>query len=405
MATLSLTILPAKALKGGKHKVRVAVAHNSATRYILTDVIIDSEAQFKNGRVVKRDDAAYLNTKLRKKVNEVQHAIDELDYIEGLSCAELVESIQQERARTAKTLEEVFDEMMQLSNIKHTTFDWYTRSFISISEYIPKSTLVQKVTPQMVMKYIKGQKNSAPITVKVRVTLLSRIISFAMRQGYAEFRISPTHGLLGKVVAVRQNWLTVDQVRFMRDHKFKHKAYQRFADLFMISYYLGGINLIDLVQIDWRQNMDRIKYIRSKTKNKPKINKYVEFDVPDEAKPIIMRRLNDDGTLALFDVEPEQQGHQMNNVCRRMRDGIDMPKLTYYSARKSFAQHAFMLGISESVIDYILGHSLGGSQGTSLYSYIKVTPEMATAAVRKVIDFLAGTDNFDNFAPRLNGHN
>lgn len=402
MATLSLTILPAKALKGGRHKIRVAVAHNATTRYILTDVIIDSESQWKNGRVVKRDDAAYLNTKLRKKVNEVQNAIDELDYIEGLSCAELIESIQQERERTAKTLEQVFSEMMQLSNIKHTTLDWYNRIFASISTYIPGTTLVQRVTPQMVMTYIKGKKSLAPITMKMHITLLSRIITFAMTHGYADFRVSPTQGLLGKVVAVRNNWLTIEQVRFMRDHKFKHKAYQRFADYFMISYYLGGINMIDLVQINFAENMEKVKYIRSKTKNKPKINKYVEFDVPEEAKPLITRRMKPDGSLRLFNVADEFQGHQMDNVCRRMRGGLGIPELTYYSARKSFAQHAFMLGISESVIDYILGHSLGASNGSSLYSYIKVTPDMATAAIRKVLDFLAGTNNFDNFAEQSN---
>lgn len=39
MPTLSLTVLPAKALKGGNNKVRIAVAHNSQSRYIVTDNI------------------------------------------------------------------------------------------------------------------------------------------------------------------------------------------------------------------------------------------------------------------------------------------------------------------------------------------------------------------------------
>lgn len=147
--------------------------------------------------------------------------------------------------------------------------------------------------------------------------------------------------------------------------------------------------------------MDHIKYVRTKTKNKPKVNKYVEFDIPEEAKPIIRRRIGKDGTLRIFKVADEDQNHNFNNVCRRMRDMIDMPELTFYSARKSFTQHAFRLGISESVIDYILGHSLGANNGSSLYSYIKVTPEMATAAIRKVCDFLATTKNFDNFATQL----
>lgn len=39
MATIYLTIVPAKALKDGKQKVRIAVSHRSQTRYIVTDVV------------------------------------------------------------------------------------------------------------------------------------------------------------------------------------------------------------------------------------------------------------------------------------------------------------------------------------------------------------------------------
>ena len=53
MATLKLTLLKSKVLKDGKHKIRVAVCHKEETSYIITRFIIDSEAQFKNGQVVK----------------------------------------------------------------------------------------------------------------------------------------------------------------------------------------------------------------------------------------------------------------------------------------------------------------------------------------------------------------
>lgn len=72
MATLKLTLLKSKVLKDGKHKIRVAVCHKEETSYIITRFIIDSEAQFKNGQVVKRPDAAVMNKKLRNLLNEYQ---------------------------------------------------------------------------------------------------------------------------------------------------------------------------------------------------------------------------------------------------------------------------------------------------------------------------------------------
>ena len=84
----------------------------------------------------------------------------------------------------------------------------------------------------------------------------------------------------------------------------------------------------------------------------------------------------------------------MMRTVQLYREDYDIPALTFYSARKSFAQHAFALGENESVIDYVLGHSLGGSRNKMLFAYIKVTPAMATACVRKVCDFIASTRNF-----------
>lgn len=59
----------------------------------------------------------------------------------------------------------------------------------------------------------------------------------------------------------------------------------------------------------------------------------------------------------------------------------------FYSARKSFAQHAFELGISTMVIDYLIGHSVTQSSG-SIYHYVKATPEIGNEALRKVLDNL-----------------
>ncbi len=60
----------------------------------------------------------------------------------------------------------------------------------------------------------------------------------------------------------------------------------------------------------------------------------------------------------------------------------------FYSARKSFAQHAFDTGISTMVIDYLIGHSVSSSAKGSIYHYVRATPEAANAALRKVLDNL-----------------
>jgi tagatose-1,6-bisphosphate aldolase non-catalytic subunit AgaZ/GatZ len=72
MATLKLAITPDKVAKDGTHKIRIALGHKSTTRYIVTRFKVNSLSQFKNGQVVKRPDAALINTKLRNILNEYQ---------------------------------------------------------------------------------------------------------------------------------------------------------------------------------------------------------------------------------------------------------------------------------------------------------------------------------------------
>ena len=72
---------------------------------------------------------------------------------------------------------------------------------------------------------------------------------------------------------------------------------------------------------------------------------------------------------------------------KRIAEDLGLNKLIFYSARKSFAQHALDLGIEQCTIDFILGHKLN-KRGTSLFNYIKVTPELATDAVKKVCSSL-----------------
>ena len=91
MATLKLTIVPAKKLIDGRHKIRVSLAHNSETRYIPTECIIDDESEFKDGIVIGRSDASGMNVKLRNLLNYYQDIIDHTSFISGYSCSELRE--------------------------------------------------------------------------------------------------------------------------------------------------------------------------------------------------------------------------------------------------------------------------------------------------------------------------
>lgn len=390
MASLSPVIVPAKVLKGGKHKIRISLAHNGETRYILTDIIIDSAKEFKNGRIVKRTDAAILNTKLRNLLTKYQSALDEVQYLNGLTCAEAVELIKNSGAKKNLNLGQIAEEFLSNTRVSKGTIRCYTTLWRRLKKYVSPSIMPANINYGTVLGYINAleTKNLKPSTIKESITFFITVINYAKKCGYVEYKINPFVKLPLSPSEPRNSWINVDGIKKIRDLKIKGRTSNKVRDIFMLSYYLGGINMADLIKINFNEQQKTLHYVRQKTEKRHKINKFVEFEIPEEAKVIIERWAGQDGFITFK--KAKSKASYADNCTYHMKKIAELsgyPQLIYYSARKSFAQHAFDLGISESVIDYILGHKLG-KEDSSLYSYIKVTPEMATAAIRKVLDNL-----------------
>ena len=386
MATLNAVIVPAKVLKGGRHKIRISVAHNAETRYIVTNIIIDSDKEFKNGAIVRRADAAILNTKLRGIIQRYQDVVDELPNVSMLSCAELICQLKNAGNDRCRTIDSVFNEMMESSNIKPTTRHQYQIIWNVVSKLIEQNLLVEAINHVTILNLVNKIKKRgvSDSTLYNYLIFVKSIINYAKKLGYAQYKVDPFVGIQMPHTERRDAWLTTDEIKKIRDLDIKRDIQRTYRDIFMLSYYLGGINLVDLAKINFNEQTGTIKYVRTKTENRPKINKYVEFEIPEEAKEIINRLKDRDGLLIK---NYRYVTNYMRQVLRSIAEKTNIKKIIYYSARKSFAQHACELGVSNGVIDYILGHKLGGG-GSTLYYYISVTPAQATAAIRLVLDNL-----------------
>lgn len=390
MATLKAVIVPAKALKGNKHKVRISVAHNGDFRYILTDIILNSEKEFKNGQIVKRPDAALLNTKLRGILQNYQRTLDELEYTNGLTCPELVFQLKNAGRYKHRTLASIYEEYIEYTRLKPGTKLFYASAYRCIIECVGEKTLVENISHSTILALDKHMRDKKlkPSTIRNRLVFLMVLLNYAKRCGYVQFRVDPFFGYDLPKAEVRQSWLSVDEVKTIRDYKTDNKNVAKCRDIFMLSYYLGGINMVDLQDINFNEQTTTIHYVRKKTEHRPKLNKFVEFAIPDEAKAIIDRYKGEDGRLVFSDRQRGDRCHSFFDYYMRVianKTGIG--NLIYYSARKSFSQHAFVLGVGTSTIDYILGHRVD-KDSTSLYNYITVTPDLASKAVRKVLDNL-----------------
>ena len=153
----------------------------------------------------------------------------------------------------------------------------------------------------------------------------------------------------------------------------------------MLTYYLGGINLKDLLEYNFKDK-DYIRYIRHKTRNRKKRANEIVFSLQPEAKEIINRYLSKEGKLRFGKYLSYKQIYSLifRNINKVAEISGISKKVTYYSARKTFAQHGYNLGIQIEKIEYCIGHSMKSNR--PIFNYIKIMQEHADKSIQGNIE-------------------
>lgn len=389
MATLKLCILPGKILISGKHKIRISLSHNSGTRYIPTNCIIDNLSQLREGQVVNHPEASAMNVKLRTILNHYQQVIDSIYDIDVYSCSELKEILVKKKNHTHAKLSTVMNEYLaELAEEKRKKseklYKLAGQSFIKSQGDL----LLIMITPRNIKHYLMDleDKGLSPTTVKIYLTLLKVLINYAKKHNMVKYEVDPFEFCRLPQANIRELDLTIDELKAIRDIEPSKYNIGVVRDIFMLSYYLGGINLVDMLEIDFRK--DWIEYYRKKTKNKKQGEAKTAFSIQPEARAIINKYIQKNGKLVFGKYKTFGQCYSV--VSRKMEElakvaGI-RKRVVYYSARKSFVQHGFELGISLEILEYCIGQSMKTNR--PIFNYFRVMRKHADDAMRKIFDKL-----------------
>lgn len=395
MANLFPTIVPGKVLKDNTHKVRIALSHNGETRYIVTDIKIESAKEFKNGIVIKRNDAAYINTKLRKLVDHYQRSLDTIECQECMTCSQLIEAVKGVKRSKYMTLEQLYEEYLDTHKLSEGSILMYDKGVRALQKHIGYNINIANIDYLKIIKFenklrMEGLRSD---TIRMRLSVIRLLMRFALQCHFITYDTYPFSSYKMPDKSIRDIWLTTDEVKAIRDAEFKKENLTRTRDIFMLSYYLGGINLADLINYNFLTCNGKMIYHRKKIMRDNKTIAPIVFNIPNEAKWIINHYLNSDGKIQFrqrYKNEVIKNIYaSLNRNLKTIQKELGIEKtLMFYSARKSFAQHAFDAGTSTMIIDYLIGHSVSSSTKGSIYHYVRATPEAANEALRKVLDNL-----------------
>lgn len=403
MATLKLTIFKTKVLKNGKHKIRIALCHKGETCYILTRYLIDSENQFKNGLIQKRPDASMMNMHLRSLLNAYQEKLNEVQNQSMYTCRQLKDII----SRNVRTSESSTFKSVSTEYIKELILDRRDKyaSIIRLSEkyfceFLRGDIALMDITPELIAGFSKFLKRNKCLSVATEGTVMRHIkviINQGVKRRMVNYSVHPFIDYIIPASPVREIDISLEAFNRIRLAAPKEKKYHVAHDLFCLSFYLGGINLIDLLQIDFRDT-EVLEYVRTKTKNTAIGARTISFTIPEEAKGIIKEWMNKNTGRLDFGYKfsyPNFSRYLTRSLASLAKKLGITEKVVYYSARKSFAQYASEIGIPDGIIDYCLGHS-DKSKGVIRY-YTKVRQKQADMAISRVIDYVNNPEKYKKY--------
>lgn len=391
MATLSLTIFKAKQLSNGKHKVRIAVRHHHETCYIITPYIIDDISQFKNGRIVKRFDADVMNMQLRNLLNKYQKIVDEICNVDRLSAKELKNTIssfwdKDDNVMIGRICSEYVEELREEKRTGYA--ELIERCGAYFIEFSKGDIPAKSITPVMVNnfeRFLKNKKKLNQTTTGMYLVRLRVITNLARKRYFVKYEVPPFQDCKIPQPLVRELDLPIDVFKKLKSYVPQTRIEIIAKDLWFLSFYLGGINLVDLLSIRFSDD-NEIDYVRTKTKNTKRGDKRIELSIPPEAFKIVSKYRSTDGSLDFgYSFTYRNFSRYVARALKGIGEGIGIKRLCYYSARKSFVQYGFELGIPLEVLEYTIGQSM--KQNRPIYNYIRIMRKHADKAIRTIIDY------------------
>lgn len=394
MATFSIVIVPTKRLANGKHRIRIAVAHQAQTRYIATPFILDSISQLKKGRVVRHENAAQINLCLQRTINEYILILSSIKHANQLTCTQLIHSIQEEERKKYLTFDVIAKEFLSTlqSESRIKSYKLYKTAISHFNRFLKKEHDIplEQIRPSHIHQYqnFLEKRELSSTTVRIYLTLIKVILNYAIKMDYIHYKVHPFAACILPSSRIRNLDLTVDELKSLRDVSLKEQNLLIVRDLFMLTYYLGGINLKDLLDYHFEENNLILSYIRHKTYRTKHGENEIVFSIQPEAQQIISKYRTDKGFLKFGPYESYNKVYSLiyRYLTRIAREAGITSSISYYSARKSFAQHGYNIGIQIETIEYCIGHSMKSNR--PIGNYIRVMRSHADIAMRRIFDEL-----------------
>lgn len=399
MATLSLTIRPSRPTTSGKFPIFIRICAKTEKSLIKTDYELDDASQWYNGKVVARSDASMMNKRLLYELKKYKDRLQYLDNHEYYSAKQLKAVLtQQDKAvPDVQTFNDFF--RRRIAEMKEEKRESYAKMMEDTLKVFERAeggvpmVLMNHITIEHFDRWMKlhGHTDGGR---QIRLCHIKARVNEAIKIGLIRCDKHPFAYTAIPTPEPRELDISVNSIRKMINTDVSHSKRLTLAkDMFLLSFYLGGVNFADLIQIDFSSE-ESISYIRQKSSEHKKKNRRITIGLTPGASAIIAKYKGENGLLEFGYKYSSKNLQCYINMCLKLlsKELNIKESLTFYSARKTFAQFAAEIGIPYPIIEYCLGHSIKTS--ITINSYVRVKPYQADAAIKRVVEYVNNPEVF-----------
>lgn len=389
----------------GTTNIKIRVYHNKESQYIPTDYYIEPTFMSPDGSINPLHPGADLfNYELGETIQKYRKAGLKLgsERSSKMSCSEYRDFIIQSVKPDYDYIDFVkFCNDMIEAETKEKTAEWYQQSLNCYLWFLDKQKIdARDITRHKIIEWIdqlkrQGQKGDslAPGTISNYVRGLRALYNECktkynkpdldiIRIPNDPFSID----CIPKYRKKRKN-ITIEPIKQIRDYQCKLKRPRMGRDVFMMSFYLMGINLGDLYRLDPPAD-GRINYDRSKTDTDDNDMFMLSIKIEPELQ-LLIDRYSTKGFLS--DIKKYSSSQELikavNKGLKYICDDLKIAKITSNWARHSWATIARNKAkVPKADVDFCLGHVNNDYKMADIY--IDIDYIICDEANRKVLDLL-----------------
>ena len=252
----------------------------------------------------------------------------------------------------------------------YATKSAYDHAKKQILNVFPDGLPVEKINQQTIGDIVNGMKSrgQSDTTINIYLSSIKASINYAIYKGLFDeknypFKKNPWECdkiSMPKPAKRQDRWIDKSEVRTIWE-KFKETG-NKWLGLFMFSYFTGGMNLADLMQLRFTKEWitkDTIRYVRRKIAHKK--NDTITVPVSSYIKQLlnVMGIVPTEGELVFKFLEGDY------DTMKRKVTVLLNRKLNQFGVSMTYSRHSFCMNshknnMPASMVEQAMGHSLSG---------------------------------------------